>query len=64
MCDSLASAAFTGPRGTVRFDQATRTLTSSLYLRGQRQAVESFGAPQYTLRQDQKSGWISAYLSI
>lgn len=63
ICDALAEAAFTGPRGAVRFDSATRTLTSSLYLRGQR-AIESLGAPHHTLRQDQKSGWISTYLSI
>jgi hypothetical protein len=63
MCDTLSSAAFTGPRGAVHFDSATRTLTSSLYLRGQR-AIESLGVPHAMLRQDQKSGWISTYLSI
>jgi hypothetical protein len=64
MCDALASASFAGPRGAVRFDAATRTLTSSLYLRGQRRPIETLGVPQATLQQDQKSGWISTYLSI
>lgn len=64
MCAALEAASLSGPRGALHFDAATRTLTSSLYLRGQRQAVETLGIPSAVLRQEQKSGWISSYLSI
>ena len=64
ICAALESASFAGPRGALHFDAATRTLTSSLYLRGQRQAIETLGVPQVMLSQDQKSGWISTYLSV
>lgn len=64
LCDGLTAVSFAGPRGAVHFDSATRTLTSSLYLRGQQRAVETLGMPHAVLHQDQKSGWISTYLSV